>query len=87
MIERYITLVKTKYHEKHIKDIQDRKSDKRFVVLDRLSKYNSFMKSFGEPAYNKYNLHYVRKTPNDYKIDKIIGKRLYHMIEDFIENE
>lgn len=87
MIERYITLVKTKYHEKYIKDIQDSKSDKRFVVLDRLSKYNSFIISFGESTYNKYNLHYVRKTPNDYKIDQIIGKRLYHMIEDFIENE
>ena len=90
MLTRYIKLVKKKFHHKYAKYIQSEVQEhqkKKEKILDRISKYNSFLLSFGEPTYKKYNLNYVRKTPNDYKIDKIIGKRLYEMIEDFIENE
>jgi len=83
-LKRYIKLVKRKYYKKYVKELQNKE---RELILDRISKYTCFMLSFGESTYNKYKLNYVRKTPNDYEIDKIIGKRLYNMIEEFIENE
>ena len=84
MLQRYIKLVKRKYYKKYVKELQNKE---RESTLNRISKYSNFMLSFGQSTYNKYKLNYVRKTPNDYEIDKIIGKRLYNMIEEFIENE